>query len=298
MWILPEQLAAMLDEHGVPSAGALEGSALRVRIAIEPSTAAIRVEARAGDAAPDTAASASVDVDVRYGLWDTHVRDLLAAPALRAWSAAAGPAIPRLWAAFQAYELLVLEVELVAAGPDARARGGRAFCDDNAAWRNARVARLAAPFAAEPGQALRALGVEYVELDGAVGLLSVGAGETMAVMDLLDAAGCRAACFLDVSGGFGVDAVTAALRQVAALPRARAVLVNVFGGLTRVDVVAESLLEALDRLPGFALPLVVRLEGTQAERGRALVAARGLRSRPALRDAVEAAAALATGGSP
>jgi succinyl-CoA synthetase beta subunit len=299
MWVLPGQLAEIAGEHGVPLDPAAAGSALLVRIAVE-GEGTIRLEARAerdgAAVAEGSGESRFVDVDVRYGLWDTHLRDLLAAGALRPWAGAA-PAITRLWAAFCAYEMLCLEVALVAAGPEVRCRAGRAFCDDNALFRNARAARLLAPRASEAAQVLRAHGVEYVELDGTVGLLSVGAGETMAVMDLLDAAGCRAACFVDVSGGFGVDAVTAALRQMASLPRARAVLVNVFGGLTRVDQVAESLLAALDRLPAFALPLVVRLEGTQAERGRALVAARGLASRAALREAVETAVALGGGAA-
>lgn len=289
MWVLPEQLEAILDEHGVPRdpAAPESASALRLGVAIEPSAGTVRLEARG-----ERGAAASVEVDVRYGLWETHVRELLSHPELRSWAAAA-PIVPRLWAAFCAYEMLLLDVALVSAGAEVRARGGRAYCDDNALFRNERAARLVAPVASRPDQVLRAHGIEYVELDGAVGILSVGSGETMAVMDLLDAAGSRAACFLDVSGGFGVEAVTAALRQLAALPRARAVLVNVFGGLTRVDLVAESLLQALDRIPGFALPLVVRLEGTQAERGRELVARRGLESRPVLREAIETAVALA-----
>jgi succinyl-CoA synthetase beta subunit len=293
MWLLPEQLAAVLGEHGVPVDPEAAGSVLRLRLAVESSSGTIRLEARDEADAAAADGGGAVEVDVRYGFWESHVRDLLAGPALRPFAGAGGAAtIGRLWAAFCAYEMLALEVSLAAAGPEPRCRGGRAFVDDNALFRNERAARLLAPFASEPAQVLRAHGIEYVELDGTVGLLSVGAGETMAVMDLLDAAGCRAACFLDVSGGFGVEAVTAALRQIASLPRARAVLVNVFGGLTRVDAVAESILGALDRLPAFALPLVVRLEGTQAERGRALVEARGLESRAVLREAVERAAAL------
>jgi succinyl-CoA synthetase beta subunit len=125
----------------------------------------------------------------------------------------------------------------------------------------------------------------------------VGAGETMAAMDLLAAAGSPAACFLDVSGGFGVDALTAALRQLASLPDVRAVLVNIFGGVTRVDRVAESILSALDEVSGLEAPVVIRLEGTEAERGRALLAAKGFRSEPTLRGAVSAAVA-ASRGSP
>jgi succinyl-CoA synthetase beta subunit len=170
----------------------------------------------------------------------------------------------------------------------------RALCDDNAAFRNERVARLLAARASEIGHVLKSHGIDYVELAGPVGVFSVGAGETMAAMDLLDAAGCPAACFLDASGGFGVEALTAAFRQIAALPGVRAVLMNVFGGVTRVDAVAESIVAALERL-SWSLPVVVRLEGTGADRGREIITRKGLRSSPAFRDAIEAAVALARG---
>jgi succinyl-CoA synthetase beta subunit len=114
-------------------------------------------------------------------------------------------------------------------------------------------------------------------------------------MDLLAAEGCRPACFLDASGGFDAECLLAALRQIQAQRGIRAVLVNVFGGVTRVDRVAESLLAALDRSGGIEAPLVVRLVGTEAERGRALVAAQGLRSEVTLRGAVAAAVAAARG---
>jgi len=124
-------------------------------------------------------------------------------------------------------------------------------------------------------------------------LLSVGAGETMATMDLLEAAGGRAACFMDCSGGFGPDSMTAALQRVRDLPGVRAMIVNVFGGVTRVDDLAASIATALERIPGFPFPLVIRLEGNGADRGRELLAQIGLRSFPVLRDAVEAAVSLA-----
>ncbi|HWU36250.1 MAG TPA: hypothetical protein VN203_01315 [Candidatus Acidoferrum sp.] len=156
--------------------------------------------------------------------------------------------------------------------------------------------KLREPVADDPSHTLRSHGIEYVGLDGEIGLLSVGAGETMATMDLLEAAGGRAACFMDCSGGFGPDAMTAALQRVRGLPGVRAVLINVFGGVTRVDDLAESIATALKRLPGFSLPLVIRLEGNGADRGRDLLAGIGLRGFRILRDAVEAAVALAGKG--
>jgi succinyl-CoA synthetase beta subunit len=236
---------------------------------------------------------AVVDVDPRYGLWDSHARDLMLRAGLGGWLRPGPLLIRRLWQAFQGYELLRLEAELSEAGDGPRFTGGRMLCDDNALTRNKRLARLREPVAGEPSHAMRSHGLEYVELDGEIGLLSVGAGETMATMDLLEAAGGRAACFMDVSGGFGPDAVTAAFERVRGLPKVRVMMVNVFGGVTRVDDVAASIATALERLPGFSLPLVIRLEGNGADRGRELLARIGLQSFMILRDAVEAAVTLA-----
>jgi succinyl-CoA synthetase beta subunit len=250
--------------------------------------------ARSGSlASGGTCEGAVVDVDPRYGLWDSHARDLMLRAGLRDWVRPGPPLIRRLWQAFREYELLRLEAELSGAGGGPRFTGGRMLSDDNALIRNARLARLREPVANEPSHVMRSHGLEYVELDGEIGLLSVGAGETLATMDLLEAAGGRAACFMDCSGGFGPDAVTAALERVRGLPNVRVMMVNVFGGVTRVDEVAASIATALERIPGYSLPLVIRLEGNGADRGRKLLARIGLHCFTILRDAVEAAATLA-----
>ncbi|HYL81245.1 MAG TPA: hypothetical protein VEU07_10565, partial [Candidatus Acidoferrum sp.] len=236
---------------------------------------------------------ATVDVDPRYGLWDSHARDLMLRSGLQDWVRLGPPLVRRLWLVFREYELLRLEAELSGAGEGPRFTGGRMLCDDNAISRNERLARLREPVAGEPSHVMRSHGLEYVELDGEIGLLSVGAGETMATMDLLEAAGGRAACFMDCSGGFGPDAVTAAFERVRGLPNVRVMMVNVFGGVTRVDNVAASIVTALERLPDFSLPLVIRLEGNGADRGREVLTRIGLQSFVLLRDAVEAAVALA-----
>jgi succinyl-CoA synthetase beta subunit len=237
-----------------------------------------------------------VDVDLLGDISENDARELLDAAGQPACLPSTAPLLVAVLDAFRSYEMLTLEIALTGGGAGVQFTTVRAFCDENAAFRNERVAELLTVAQPEPTRRLKALGIDYVELDGPVGLLSVGAGETMAAMDLLDAAGCPAACFLDISGGFGVEAVTAAFRQLAGLPRLRAVLVNVFGGLTRVDRVAESIVAALDALRGVSSPVVIRLEGTEAERGRRLVEARGVRCEPTLRGAIAATVALAIGG--
>lgn len=292
MWLLPGQVRRILCECGLEEASREAGTDVRLTLEVEPAEAMIRVGA-ARPSSEGTFEGATVDVDPRYGLWDTHARDLMVRAGLRGWVRGGPPVIRRLWQAFREYDLLRLEAELSGAGDGPRFTDGRMLCDDNALDRNERVARLREPVANEPSHLMRSHGLDYVELTGEIGLLSVGAGETMATMDLLEAAGGRAACFMDCSGGFGPDAVTAAFERVRGLPAARVMMVNVFGGLTRVDDVAASIATALERIPGFSLPLVIRLEGNGAERGRELLGRIGLRSFMLLRDAVEATVALA-----
>jgi succinyl-CoA synthetase beta subunit len=295
MWLLPGQVHAILCECGLEEAPADVGAEVRLTLEVEPAEGMIRIGAARLASPPSEGIpeGAAVDVDPRYGLWDNHARDLMLRTGLRNWVRPGPPLIRRLWQAFREYELLRLEAEVSGAGGGPRFTGGRMLCDDNALDRNERLARLREPVADEPSHAMRSHGLEYVELDGEIGLLSVGAGETLATMDLLEAAGGRAACFMDCSGGFGPDAVTAALKRVRGLPNVRVMLVNVFGGVTRVDDLAASIATALERLPDFPLPLVIRLEGNGADRGRELLAQIGLECFRPLRDAVETAVVLA-----
>ena len=296
MWLLPEQVHGILRECGLEEAPAGAAPEARLTLEVEPGGGTIRVgAARAASlSSGDPVESAAVDVDPRYGLWDTQARELMARAGLRGWIRTAPPVVRRLWEAFREYELLRLEAELSGTGDGPRFTGGRMLSDDNALDRNERLRKLREPVASEPFHVMRSHGIEYVELDGTIGLLSVGAGETMATMDLLEAAGGRAACFMDCSGGFGPDALTAAMQRVCRLPGIRVMLVNVFGGVTRVDGVAESIVTALERIPAFSLPLVIRLEGTGAERGRDRLSRIGLQSFMVLREAVEAAVAMAS----
>jgi succinyl-CoA synthetase beta subunit len=292
MWVSPEQGRAIVESCGLVSAPEGTAGTHHLEIRIEPVAAAIRIELSG-----PVARTCAVDVRAGARLWESDGRALFVGAGLASWLPSAHVLV-QLFEAFCRYELLSLHLELVAGASGFAAAGVRALCDENAAFRNPRVAELVASTQPEATRRLKALGIDYVKLQGPVGLLSVGAGETMAAMDLLDAAGCPAACFLDVSGGFGVEPITAALRQIGSLPGVRAVLVNVFGGVTRVDRVAESIVAALDQLPGLRAPIVTRLEGTEAERGRSLLAEKRLRSEPTLRGAIDAAVAAARGIAP
>ena len=116
-------------------------------------------------------------------------------------------------------------------------------------------------------------GVTYVKLDGDVGILGNGAGLVMSTLDVVALAGGRPANFLDAGGGSKADEVVTALEVLLSDPKVKVLLVNIFGGITRCDEVAEGLLTALERL-GATLPIVVRLDGTNEEEGRAIIAER------------------------
>jgi succinyl-CoA synthetase beta subunit len=110
-----------------------------------------------------------------------------------------------------------------------------------------------------------------VKLDGEVGIIGNGAGLVMSTLDVVTQAGGRPANFLDVGGGASADEMATSLEVVMSDPQVRSVLVNIFGGITRCDVVAEGILTALMRVPP-QVRIVVRLDGTNAEQGRKILA--------------------------
>ncbi|HTL50720.1 MAG TPA: ADP-forming succinate--CoA ligase subunit beta [Steroidobacteraceae bacterium] len=117
--------------------------------------------------------------------------------------------------------------------------------------------------------------LNYVSLDGSIACMVNGAGLAMATMDLIKLHGGEPANFLDVGGTATAERVTAAFRLILSNARARAILVNIFGGIVRCDVIAEGIIQAV-KVAGVTLPVVVRLEGTNADKARALLAASGL----------------------
>ena len=144
--------------------------------------------------------------------------------------------------------------------------------DDNALFRHPKVAELRDEAEEEPSE-LRAAkaGLSYVALEGNIGCLVNGAGLAMSTMDLIKLHGGEPANFLDVGGGANVDQVTEAFRILLDDKNVKAVLVNIFGGIMRCTTIANALVEAYKTV-GFNVPLVVRLEGTEVEEGRRIIA--------------------------
>ena len=120
----------------------------------------------------------------------------------------------------------------------------------------------------------------YIKLDGNIGCMVNGAGLAMSTMDIIKLYGAEPANFLDVGGGASKEKVTAAFKIILSDPAVQGILVNIFGGIMRCDIIAEGIVEAA-REVHLAVPLVVRLEGTNVEQGKAILAESGLPIVPA-----------------
>ena len=171
--------------------------------------------------------------------------------------------------------------------------------DDNAAFRQGDLLKGAdTADLSEAERRAAAVGISYIRLDGSIGCLVNGAGLAMATMDIIKLHGGDPANFLDVGGGASVTQVTEAFKIILSDPRVRVVLVNIFGGIMKCDVIAEGIVQAV-KTTGLDRPLVVRLEGNRVQEGRAVLAASGLKMTGAtdLADAAQKAVALAGGRS-
>ena len=179
-----------------------------------------------------------------------------------------------LYEGFVASDATLFEVNPLVKTADGRviALDSKVTIDNNALFRHT---DLAAQSEEQPDSPLEATAAEqelqYVKLDGDVGVLGNGAGLVMATLDVVNQAGGRPANFLDVGGGADAEKMTQSLSLVLSDDRVRSVLVNIFGGITRGDEVANGILAALDSLGEVPQQLVVRLDGTNADEGRAIL---------------------------
>ncbi len=159
---------------------------------------------------------------------------------------------------------------------DLLALDAKVAVDDSALYRQPELAAWRDPGQEDPQEhAAAEHGLNYVRLDGDIGCMVNGAGLAMATMDLIQLAGGRPANFLDVGGGTTAEKVAEAFKLINAEPRVRAILVNIFGGIVRCDLIAEGIVRALHEVE-VRVPVVVRLEGTRRDEGRALLERSGL----------------------
>ena len=252
-------------------------------------------------AAAEPAALLRSHLDPLAGLGAEQSEQVLAAADLgtEVLEAQLSDLLARLWTLYRERDATLVEVNPLALvdaedGPRLVALDAKVTIDDNALYRQPELAAMR-PDEDERERAAREAGVTYLTLDGDVGVLGNGAGLVMSTLDLIGAAGGRAADFCDVGGGARAERIAAALEIVVSDARVRALLINIFGGITRGDEVARGVL-AWRQQAGVDLPLVVRLDGNNAEEGRRILQAAGiagLRSTENALEAVELAVAAA-----
>lgn len=251
----------------------------------------------------DPDAIARVHIDPLLGISDFHARRLVFGadldPAARREAIAL---IPKLYRAFVELDASLIEVNpLVLTGDDrVVALDAKVSLDESAAYRHPIFDELkAAHKIPEQERLAKEKGLNFIKLEGDIGIIGNGAGLVMSTLDVVKAAGGDPANFLDVGGGAGADVLSAGLEVITSNEEVKSVLVNIFGGITRCDLVAEGIIDALGRLD-VKVPIVVRLDGTNAEQGRKLLANAPhplLHTAEAMLGAAETAVQLATKGS-
>jgi len=180
----------------------------------------------------------------------------------------------RAYRAFVETDAMLVEINPLIVTPegDLRALDSKYTVDDNALFKHPDIAAMRDLDALDPQERMaRERGVTYVKLDGTVGILGNGAGLVMSTLDVVAIAGGTPANFLDVGGGAQADEIVTAMEVLLSDAKVKAVLFNVFGGITRCDEVARGVLTALERLD-VKVPIVVRLDGTNDVEGRAILA--------------------------
>jgi succinyl-CoA synthetase beta subunit len=236
-------------------------------------------------------------IDPLLGLRSYQPRWLTGGLSERARGGAAG-IIAKLFEVLIEADAALVEVNPLVLLTDGRvvALDAKVTIDDNALYRHKGLAALRNSFPVDPTEArAREKGLQYVKLDGQVGIIGNGAGLVMSTLDVVEQAGGKAANFLDVGGGAGADVMATSLEVILSDPDVRVVLVNIFGGITRGDLVAHGILEALERVDA-KVPIVVRLDGTNAEEGRAILSEAGherIATAATMQEAAKRAAELA-----
>jgi succinyl-CoA synthetase beta subunit len=228
-------------------------------------------------AAENPDALVRVHVDPLEGLEPHHIRELAAGVADEDERAQIGRIVEALYRCYIESDATLCEINPLIVTPDGsvRALDAKVTIDDSALPRHPDLAKLRETWAADPLEAFaRERDVIYVKLDGSVGILGNGAGLSMSTVDVVVVAGGKPANFCDLGGGGSAEGVVAALEVISRDQQVRSILFNIFGGITRCDEVARGILAALEQIE-LAVPIVVRLDGTNAEEGRRILADAG-----------------------
>jgi succinyl-CoA synthetase beta subunit len=243
----------------------------------------------------------SVSVDGNVGLLDFQIRQIgfglgFDADQIKKLT----PFLKSLYRLFLDKDASQVEINplVLTSGGDLIALDAKINFDDNALYRHPDIASLRDPEEEDPREReANEIDLAYVGLDGDIGCMVNGAGLAMATLDVINVCGGTPANFLDAGGGADKEKVKAAFELILNDANVKAILVNIFGGIVRCDLIAEGVVAAAGEL-GLEVPLIVRLQGNNAEKGREILAGSGLDITPAetLREAGEAAVAAASGG--
>ena len=235
-------------------------------------------------------------IDPLLGLRDYQARDIAIGIDLpRDHWRAFGQISRGLWEAYKACDATLAEINPLVITADNRllAVDGKMVLDDNALYRHADLVEMRdLDVEAQSEIEARKYGLSFIKLDGNIGCMVNGAGLAMTTMDIIKLYGGEPANFLDIGGGAGADKVSAALRIILTDPNVKAILFNIFGGITRGDEVARGILAALDEVKT-NIPMVIRLVGTNAEEGRQILANAKMITADTLAQAAEKAVAVA-----
>ncbi len=216
----------------------------------------------------------TIDIDPVAGCTDGDVAKLVSALKLEGAAAKDAESLfPALYKAFVEKDMSLLEVNplIVMENGHLRVLDAKMSFDGNAEFRHSELEELR-DLTEEDEKEIEAskYDLAYIALDGDIGCMVNGAGLAMATMDIIKLYGAEPANFLDVGGGATVEKVTAAFKIITSDPQVKGILVNIFGGIMRCDVIAEGVLTAVKEV-GLKVPLVVRLEGTKVEEGKAMI---------------------------
>lgn len=224
-----------------------------------------------------------VTVDPLVGLMPYQVRELVLGCGLAQYMKEMQKIIPALYKVFIENDCSLVEINPLVETTDGRilALDAKINLDDNALFRHKDLEEKRDKFEEDPKEVeAKDVGISYVKLDGNIGCLVNGAGLAMATMDIIKLYGGMPANFLDVGGGASKDQVSKAFKILLSDKQVKAVLVNIFGGIMRCDVLAQGIVDAVKEI-GINVPLVVRLEGTNVEIGRKILKESGLSIIPA-----------------
>ncbi len=240
-----------------------------------------------------------IHIDPLLGLREYQSRDIAASMDLpREYWRDFSKIAANLWKVYQATDATLAEINPLVITKDKRmiALDGKMIIDDNALYRQAELAEMRDIDEEVPAETeARKYGLSFIKLDGDIGCMVNGAGLAMTSMDVIKLFGGEPANFLDVGGGAGAEKVAAAMRIILSDPNVKAVLYNIFGGITRCDEVARGILTAMGEVKP-KVPMVVRLVGTNAEEGRKLLENANMITAETLADAARKAVEAAKKG--